>query len=86
MAPFYLAGGTGLALHFGHRRSFDLDFFIHSLDEERLLQSLMLYPLAPSGRWWRDSESGPNSIGPSTTATASRARISTRIIDEREEE
>lgn len=25
--PFYLAGGTGLALHLGHRRSVDLDFF-----------------------------------------------------------
>jgi hypothetical protein len=24
---FYLAGGTGLALHLGHRRSIDLDFF-----------------------------------------------------------
>lgn len=24
---FYLAGGTGLALHFGHRTSVDLDFF-----------------------------------------------------------
>jgi len=30
---FYLAGGTGLALHIGHRRSTDLDFFSHaSLD------------------------------------------------------
>lgn len=26
-APFYLAGGTALALHLGHRLSFDLDFF-----------------------------------------------------------
>ena len=24
---FYLAGGTGLALHLGHRRSDDFDFF-----------------------------------------------------------
>jgi hypothetical protein len=24
---FYLAGGTGLALQIGHRKSFDLDFF-----------------------------------------------------------
>jgi len=30
----YLAGGTGLALHFGHRRSVDLDFFIANLFEE----------------------------------------------------
>jgi hypothetical protein len=27
LVPFYLGGGTGLALQFGHRRSFDLDFF-----------------------------------------------------------
>ena len=25
--PFYLAGGTSLALQFGHRISIDLDFF-----------------------------------------------------------
>jgi hypothetical protein len=36
---FYLAGGTGLALQLGHRRSQDLDFFADSLfDEEILLQ------------------------------------------------
>lgn len=27
LGGFYLAGGTGLALHFGHRESIDLDFF-----------------------------------------------------------
>lgn len=27
IAPFYLAGGTALALHLGHRRSIDLDWF-----------------------------------------------------------
>jgi len=27
MGQFYLAGGTVVALYFGHRRSFDLDFF-----------------------------------------------------------
>ncbi|MBL7063555.1 MAG: nucleotidyl transferase AbiEii/AbiGii toxin family protein [Anaerolineae bacterium] len=26
-AQFYLAGGTAIALHLGHRRSYDLDFF-----------------------------------------------------------
>ena len=26
-AQFYLAGGTAVALHLGHRRSYDLDFF-----------------------------------------------------------
>ena len=25
---FYLVGGTALALHFGHRESLDLDFFL----------------------------------------------------------
>lgn len=27
MKPFYLAGGTALALHIGHRQSIDFDFF-----------------------------------------------------------
>jgi hypothetical protein len=41
----YLAGGTGLALRFGHRRSVDLDFFIgNSFDEEQLLQRLEQMP------------------------------------------
>jgi hypothetical protein len=36
---FYLAGGTGLALQFGHRLSLDLDFFANEqFDEEVLLQ------------------------------------------------
>jgi hypothetical protein len=36
---FYLAGGTGLALQFGHRLSLDLDFFAAvQFDEEALLQ------------------------------------------------
>ena len=29
---YYLAGGTGLALHLGHRFSVDLDFFASDLD------------------------------------------------------
>jgi hypothetical protein len=38
---FYLAGGTGLALQFGHRLSRDLDFFAADLfDEDSLLQRL----------------------------------------------
>ena len=41
LAPFYLAGGTGLALHLGHRLSQDLDFFAPApFDEEMLLQRL----------------------------------------------
>lgn len=36
---FYLAGGTGLALQFGHRLSLDLDFFADDhFNEETLLQ------------------------------------------------
>jgi Nucleotidyl transferase AbiEii toxin, Type IV TA system len=31
-ARFYLAGGTGLALHLGHRISVDLDFFCEDMD------------------------------------------------------
>jgi len=41
----YLAGGTGLALRFGHRQSVDLDFFIqNTFDEEQLLQRLEHLP------------------------------------------
>ena len=29
-AGYYLAGGTALALHIGHRKSVDLDYFIAS--------------------------------------------------------
>jgi len=32
IGQFYLAGGTGLALHLGHRFSVDLDFFSPALD------------------------------------------------------
>ena len=36
---FYLAGGTALALQFGHRLSLDLDFFAEDhFDEEALIQ------------------------------------------------
>jgi hypothetical protein len=39
---FYLAGGTGLALHLGHRRSVDLDLFSEQpFDEEALLGNLL---------------------------------------------
>jgi hypothetical protein len=40
-AHFYLAGGTGLALHLGHRRSVDLDFFLgEDFDVEAVLQKI----------------------------------------------
>lgn len=42
---FYLAGGTALALQFGHRRSADLDFFApESFDEETLLSQIHHLP------------------------------------------
>lgn len=38
----YLAGGTALALHFGHRRSVDLDFFSpREIDPASLIQRLL---------------------------------------------
>ncbi len=41
LEPFYLAGGTALALQRGHRRSVDLDFFGEDVyNEDHLLRSL----------------------------------------------
>lgn len=41
LAGFYLAGGTGLALHLGHRRSVDLDLFRQEMfSPERLVEKL----------------------------------------------
>lgn len=41
LISFYLAGGTGLALMLGHRRSHDFDFFSKKLfDESMLIQEL----------------------------------------------
>lgn len=38
---FYLAGGTGLALHFGHRDSIDFDFFTgQPIDTQKLFETL----------------------------------------------
>lgn len=45
LAGAYLAGGTGLALRFGHRRSVDLDFFLtEPFDESLLLQRTQVVP------------------------------------------
>ncbi|MBD3375390.1 hypothetical protein GF406_10170 [candidate division KSB1 bacterium] len=39
--PFYLVGGTALALHLGHRQSIDFDFFtFNEFDQNRLLSDL----------------------------------------------
>lgn len=42
VVPFYLAGGSAIALHLGHRISVDLDFFTHQDDYEAepLIQQL----------------------------------------------
>jgi hypothetical protein len=37
LAPFYLAGGTALALHLGHRQSIDFDFFTQEAFRTRSL-------------------------------------------------
>jgi predicted nucleotidyltransferase component of viral defense system len=45
LESFYLAGGTGLALYLGHRRSVDLDFFkTEALEVEALLERLQQIP------------------------------------------
>lgn len=51
----YLAGGTALALHLGHRISEDLDFFTQSeLDEKVLLSELKRLPeFIEEGTAWR---------------------------------
>lgn len=40
---FYLAGGTGLALQFGHRKSIDLDFFTKTYPKKEILISALAY-------------------------------------------
>lgn len=39
ISKFYLAGGTGLALQLGHRKSIDLDFFIRDFPKKTMLLS-----------------------------------------------
>lgn len=41
LTPFYMAGGTGLALQSGHRRSADLDFFtLNAFDPAYIAEKL----------------------------------------------
>jgi len=42
LSPYYLAGGTALALHLGHRTSIDLDFFTETEVEEMTVDILFL--------------------------------------------
>ena len=37
LTPFYLAGGTALALHIGHRQSIDFSFFVQEVKNTNLL-------------------------------------------------
>lgn len=46
---FFLAGGTGLGLHLGHRKSMDLDWFTpKEFDPEKLKDALERLPEAPT--------------------------------------
>ncbi len=46
---FYLAGGTAIALHIGHRHSIDFDFFTSSrLNRKRIKEKLLKLPFKPS--------------------------------------
>jgi len=49
---FYLAGGTCLALHIGHRRSLDFDFFIPA----DFNTSAIIDKLIRTGSYQRDNE------------------------------
>jgi len=42
LTPFYLAGGTALALQLGHRQSVDFDFFSEKEFDSRLLAGRLL--------------------------------------------
>ena len=47
---FYLAGGRGLALTLGHRRSRDFDFFSRNLFDENLLLQKIKSPLSVTSK------------------------------------
>jgi hypothetical protein len=48
LSSFYLAGGTALALRFGHRRSVDFDFFTGEIFQAETLLASLREPFAPS--------------------------------------
>jgi hypothetical protein len=51
---FYLAGGTGLALQIGHRKSFDMDFFTSkNFLPEELLTAIRFHNFAIEGEMTR---------------------------------
>jgi len=41
LGKFYLAGGTACALYYGHRLSYDLDFFSPELEDPRLITQIL---------------------------------------------
>jgi hypothetical protein len=41
LQKFYLAGGTALALYYGHRKSIDLDLFTHEPFDANLLSEFL---------------------------------------------
>ena len=49
-SKWYLAGGTALALHVGHRSSVDLDFFLPKKD----FTAPVLLKHLPKNRWTTD--------------------------------
>lgn len=59
ISKFYLAGGTALALHLGHRRSIDFDFFARRIFDE----SGLIDELGTSARFRLEKKSPQSAIG-----------------------
>jgi|SRR3989338_2994255 len=56
---FYLAGGTGLAMHLGHRESIDLDFF----RQEAFSEDQLLATISPLGKYELDKKEKGTLVG-----------------------
>lgn len=59
LTPFYLAGGTACALYFGHRFSFDLDFFTPKQFDPKILTQ----KLKPLGKLTVDQDTEGTFLG-----------------------
>lgn len=59
LKQFYLAGGTALALHLGHRLSADLDFF----SKENFNEQILLQDLSKIGEFHLEEKSKQTIIG-----------------------
>lgn len=59
LKQFYLAGGTTLALHLGHRLSADLDFF----SKENFNEQILLQDLSKIGEFQLEEKSRQTIIG-----------------------